>query len=288
MEKRYIVSVLFITVLLVVAGLYYKSKGLKKDYQGDVQQGLEQVRPLDNSILTVDDTMHLPIPVQKYLAYTGVIGKERVQNVRVVSEGMFRPDPQKGLVPMVSEQYNFFEKPSRFYYIKLKMFGVPVVGVHSYKDAKASMRIKIASLIKVADAKGEIMNKAETVTVLNDMCLLAPASLIDNRIQWETIDPLTVKAIFTNNGVTISALLYFNETGEMINFVSNDRYLTTKGEEFRQARWSTPVSDYKDFNGVKLASYGEAVWNLPEGDYCYGQVNIKEVTCNYYSFIQKY
>jgi len=288
MEKKYLIWFLLIVVIFLVAGLFYKSKELKKAYQGDVQQGLQQICPLDNSILTVEDTRDLPLPVQKYLAYTGVIGKEKVQNVRIICDGMFRPDPRKGLVPMVSEQYNFFDKPSRFYYIKLKMFGIPVVGVHSYKDATASMRIKIASLFQVADAKGEIMNKAETVTIFNDMCLLAPASLIDKRIKWETIDPLTVKATFTNNESTISALLYFNEKGEIVNFVSDDRCLTTTGEEFRQARWSTPVRDYKDFNGVKLASYGEAVWNLPEGDYCYGQINIKEVVPNFYNFTQQY
>ncbi|KJS13277.1 MAG: hypothetical protein VR67_04600 [Peptococcaceae bacterium BRH_c8a] len=280
MEKKYIIAVLLLIIVFASITLFIKAQGLKKAYQGDVQQALEQVRPVDNEILTVEDIKHLPMPVQKYLTYTGVIGKEKVQNMRVVTEGKFRPDPQKGLAPMVSEQYNFFAEPARFYYIKLKMSGVPVVGLHAYKDAKASMRIKLASLFKVADAQGEIMNKAETVTVFNDMCLLAPASLIDKRIKWETVDPLTVKAIFTNNGIAITAILYFNKKGELINFTSDDRYLTATGEEFRQARWSTPVKDYKDFNGVKLASYGEAVWNLPEGDYCYGQINIKEVDFN--------
>lgn len=289
MEKKYIIAVLIIVLIFTASALFNKSQGLKKAYRGDVQQGLEQLRPLGNQRLTVEETKHLPPPVQKYLTYTGVIGKDKVQNVRVVSEGQFRPDPQKGLVPMVSEQYNFFEGPAaRFYYIKLKMSGIPVVGLHEYKEAKASMRIKIASLFKVADAKGVIMNKAETVTIFNDMCLLAPASLIDKRIKWEIIDPLTVKANFTNDGVSISALLYFNEKGELINFVSDDRYLTQTGKEFQQARWSTPVRNYKEYNGVKLASYGEAIWNLPEEDYCYGKINIKEVAYNYYNFKQQF
>ncbi|MGI5920543.1 MAG: DUF6544 family protein [Syntrophomonadaceae bacterium] len=285
--KKYIVILLLIIIMVAAGVLIYKSQGLRKAYQENVQQGLEQIQPSKNTILTTDDTKHLPPVVQKYLAYTGVIGKEKVQNVHVIGEGRFRPDPSKGEFPMVSEQYNFFANPARHYFIKLKMFGIPVVGLHSYQDARASMLIKIASLFKVAEASGEIANKAETVTIFNDMCLLAPATLIDKRIKWETIDPLTVKAIF-NNGITISALLYFNEKGELINFISDDRYLTTTGKEYRQARWSTPVRNYKDFGGVKLASYGEAIWNLPEGDYCYGKINIKEVTYNYYRFTQQF
>jgi hypothetical protein len=128
------------------------------------------------------------------------------------------------------------------------------------------------------------MNKAETVTVFNDMCLSAPASLIDKRIEWETVNPLKVKATFNNKGVKISAELFFNEKGEMINFVSNDRYLTSTGKDYQNAPWSTPVRDYRDYNGVKLASYGEAHWSLPEGDYCYGKINLKEINYNISSY----
>ena len=70
-------------------------------------------------------------------------------------------------------------------------------------------QIKLASLIPVVNAYGEIMTKGETVTLFNDMCVLAPGTLIAKSIQWETIDPLTVKATFTNQGYTISALSVF-------------------------------------------------------------------------------
>ena len=53
------------------------------------------------------------------------------------------------------------------------------------------------------------MNMSETVTLFNDMCLFAPATLIDKEILWEPVDPRTVWARFTHNGITISAMLYF-------------------------------------------------------------------------------
>ena len=202
----------------------------------------------------------------------------------MIGEGEFKTAPDKDWVNANAEQYNFLDSTKRVYFMKLNMNGLPVVGLHVYKNVSATMRIKIAGLLTVADAKGEIMNKAETVTVFNDMCLAAPASLVDKRITWETIDPLKVKAKFNNNGVTISAELFFNEKGEMINFTSNDRYLTSTGNDYINAPWSTPVKNYKDYNGIKLASYGEAHWSLPEGDYCYGKINLKEIDYNVNSF----
>jgi hypothetical protein len=43
----------------------------------------------------------------------------------------------------------------------------------------ATMRVKIAGAIPMVDAHGEVMDRSETVTLFNDMCLLAPATFLD-------------------------------------------------------------------------------------------------------------
>ena len=68
------------------------------------------------------------------------------------------------------------------------------------------------------------MTQGETVTMFNDMCIMAPATLIDPAIDWEAVDAHTARARFTNAGHTIHAELSFNEAGELTNFVSDDRF----------------------------------------------------------------
>ncbi|QNB47844.1 hypothetical protein BR63_17210 [Thermanaerosceptrum fracticalcis] len=284
MEKKYFLTILLLLMAITISIAIYKSQELKRTYKAQVLQGLENIKKSQQSVITEDDIRHLPQPVHKYLRYVGVIGKEKIESVRVVCDGEFRPAPQKNWAKVETEQYNFFTEPTRIYYIGLKMSGVPVVGLHSYKDAKATMLIKLAGLFTVADGKGPIMNSAETVTVFNDMCILAPATLIDKRIEWEELDSLTVKATFKNKDNKISALLYFNEKGELINFISDDRYYSPTGDTYRKARWSTPVGDYKVINGLRLPTYGEAIWQFPEGDYCYAKLRIKDVEYNPKSF----
>jgi len=53
---------------------------------------------------------------------------------------------------------------------------------------------------------------------------LVPATMIDKRIEWVPIDSLSAKAIFTNGTNKITATLYFNEQGQLINFILDDRY----------------------------------------------------------------
>ncbi|MBM4171489.1 MAG: hypothetical protein FJ214_06440 [Ignavibacteria bacterium] len=117
------------------------------------------------------------------------------------------------------------------------MFGLPFNGLHLNVGANATMQIKVANLFQVADAKGTKMNRGETVTMFNDMCIMAPAALIDKNILWEEIDSLSVKARFTNQNETISAVLYFNYTGELIDFSSEDRYELADGIEYNNYPW---------------------------------------------------
>ncbi len=179
-----------------------------------------------------------------------------------------------------AEQYSFFDTVTRAFYIEASKMGIPAKGLHLYKKGIATMVIKLAGLFKVVDAKGKEMNQGETVTVFNDMCFMAPATLINKTIRWEEVDSLTVKAIYTNEGNTISATLYFNEKGELINFVSNDRYETADGKTYKNYPWSTPAKDYKDFNGFKLTSFASLYYKRPDTDFCYGEFKLKEIEYN--------
>ncbi|MCX7921896.1 MAG: hypothetical protein N3B21_07795 [Clostridia bacterium] len=274
MEKKYILLAFIFAVILISAFVIYKSGELKRIYGKEVSKGLERVAALQKSILREEDIRHLPQPIQKYLKYVGVIGKPEVQSMKAIVEGEMKMDPKKDWIKVKFEQYNFFDShPTRLFFMQAKMFGIPVVGLHSYTDDKANMLIKAAGLFTVLDSKGPEMRISDTTTLFNDMCFFVPATLIDKRIEWEEIDSLTVKGTLKTNQCKVSALLYFNEKGELINFISDDRYYTPMDGSCKKARWSTPIQNYKERNGLKLPSYGEAIWHFTEGDYCYARFN---------------
>lgn len=280
MLKKYVFTIIVFLLILAISFLINKAQELKRIYKAEASRIAANTGGLGSSILTEEDIRHLPEPVQKYIKYVGAIGKEKIRNFRVVFEGEFKTDPKKDWTRMTAEQYSELNDTKRLYYMQMRMSGLPVMGLHKYADAKAVMLVKLAGLVTVVDGKGEEMNKGETVTVFNDMCMLAPASLIDERIQWETVDPLTVKATFDNKGNKVSATLFFNDKGELIKFVSDDRYYSPTGKTYENVRWSTPTYEYKDYNGIRISSGGEAVWSFPEGDYSYGRIYIKEIEYN--------
>lgn len=264
-------------ILLIISIIAYSSSRYYNQYLNDVRTNLTQNEYFQDSLLSETDIQHLPDPVKKYLSYTGCLGKPKVNNFKIEFTGQIRKDEQSEWMSFTSEQYNFMEIPTRLFFMKAVMKGLPVAGYHLYKNGMAYMDIRLLSLIKVQYQDGEKMNKAETVTFFNDMCCMAPATLIDKRISWQVINDNVVKARFTNNGITISADLFFNPMGELINFKSNDRYNVDAKMELP---WATPLKNYKEVNGYKLAGYAETIYSYPDRDLCYGTFEVLSIKYN--------
>jgi hypothetical protein len=232
------------------------------------------------SMLIKQETAHLPACVQKYLAYTGALGRSKTQNMCIEFDAEMYRKPGGKPMKSYSVQYNFYENYSRLFLMKAGKMGIPFRALHFYKNEQATFQVKVAELFKVVDIKGEELTKAETVTLLNDLCIFAPGSLTDSRLTWTELSALSAKVTLTNGKYIVSAVLYFNEAGGLINFVSDDRSALQDDGSMKQVRWSTPVSDYKEFEGRKIPTVGKTIWHYPEGDFTYGIFTLKSIKYN--------
>jgi len=267
-------------LVLVVAIIVVFTEKFRDEYKTEVKIGLEQSKNTPNANLTEAAMGHLPEVVKKYIRYTGCVGKPMVKNFRINFLGKIRDHKKPVWMPLVSEQYNFMTAPTRLFFLDATMKGLPVAGFHCFKNGKASMDIRLLSIFKVEYQAGDKMDISETVTFFNDMCVMAPATLIDENIEWLEVVGNKVKASFSNHGITISAWLYFNEKGELINFVSEDRYATENNGAILKHKWSTPLRDYKTIKGYKLASYAEIIYTYPDGDFTYATFTLKDISYN--------
>ncbi len=239
------------------------------------------IQPLmAEEVLSENDLAHLPLPIKKYIAYAGAVGKSKPQNVCIEFDAdMFR---KQGDTPMKagSKQYNFYGSYTRIFLMKASKMFIPFLATHIYSHQQATFVVRVANMFNMVDMKGEVLTKAETVTVLNDMCVFVPGNLIDKRLSWKEIDALSCEVTLINGKYKVSAVLYFNEKGELINFVSDDRLALQNDGTIKQARWSTPVGDYKVLDGRRIPTYGETIWNYPEGDFTYGKFRLKKIQYN--------
>jgi hypothetical protein len=253
---------------------------MKRLFNNEVKEGLKNFSSYKHELVIEEDLKHLPEPVKKYLNYIGIVGKEKTNHVCISFTGRIRSSSKSGWMNFRSYQYNFFNNKTRIFYITAGKMGIPAVGIHLYKNEAASMTIKLLGLFKIADVRGKEMDQSETVTMFNDMCFMAPSTLIDKNIKWNTIDEHNVMANFSIGKNSINAKLIFDDEGKLINFISNDRFETI-GKTLKKFPWSTPVSEYKKINNINVATYAKTIYHHPNEDFCYGEFKLEDIKYNY-------
>jgi hypothetical protein len=217
-------------------------------------------------VVTEAELAPLPPPVRQYLRHAGVLGRPHVRGFRARFHGRIRNGLDAPWMHFVAEQRTVIAPPARLFLIDASRAGIPFQALHAFVGHDARMRVRVAQLVEVVNARGPEMNRSETVTFFNDLCLLAPGALVDVPVRWESLD-----ATYTQGSETISAVLTFDAQGDLTGFASEDRYMSSDGKRHVRHPWSTPVRDFRDYAGGRLARRGEAIWRLPDRDFTYGE-----------------
>ena len=135
----------------------------------------------------------------------------------------------------------------------------------------------------MVNAAGPEMDTGETVTLFDNLCVLAPAALVNARVTWQAVGRHRVRGAFTNGTHTVTAELVFDDDHELVDFVSDDRLRASRdGTRFTRQRWSTPARDYRTVGSRRVITYGEAHWHAPdpEGEFAYLELYVDEITYN--------
>lgn len=262
-------------VAIAIAGLaiFIWATSLSRDFAARRAEA-EAVPFPPETVLTEEAIARLPAPVRHYIALTGSIGRPVVTEIVMHFDGTIydAPDAEGMSGPVV--QYERFDTPRRLFFMSSRMKGLPVSVLHDFDRDAATMRVRLAGLVNVVDLAGADLTRTETVTILNDLAFYAPSRLAEPTLEWREIDDHRAGVSFTLGPNTVSAELVFNDAGELVDFVSDDRGMLESDGSLTILRWTTPLGEYRDFDGWRVASEGDAIWHKPEGPFTYGHLRL--------------
>jgi hypothetical protein len=268
-------------IMLVAAGYGYAA-GWPRSFRSQFRD--QATAALSHTSVTGEiieaDLVSLPAPVRRYLRRCGAVGQPRTGGFHASVDGRIRSGPGKPWMRFTGQQVNRFgPDPKRLFLMDATMMGLPVDVFHTFSNHAATMRGRLCSLIPIVDASGQDMTRAETVTLFNDMCIMAPAALVDAPVTWEPVDGHLVRGTFTVGEHKVSADLMFNEDGDLVDFLSRDRLRAGPGGSFTRLPWSTPVGEYATLHGHRVATRGEALWHAPtpEGRFSYLEFHLDDI-----------
>ena len=185
MKWAWALGVLLAAAVLVPVALRLldlRPTSLASVYAADVKQHEAEVaRAAPPPPVTGGRARPLPPLVQTYLRRVGVVGKPHVRSFHAVFDAQMRRAPDAGWMAAAVDQHNFFvgPAPARLFFTRASQWGIPFVVLHRYIGDAATMQVRIAGLFEIVNASGPEMTQAETVTLFNDICILAPAVLVD-------------------------------------------------------------------------------------------------------------
>jgi hypothetical protein len=273
-------------ILVLAAGYGFASQGpssFHAEYRERATRALHDVNATA-PVVRESDLVDLPTPLAAYVRRSGAVGQPRVVSFSADFHGRIRSGPETTWMPFSGRQVNTYgPRPQRIFLMDATRSGLPVTVLHVFVGGTATMRVKLLSLFTVVDASGPEMDRGETVTVFNDLVVMAPGAIAGAPVTWHAIDALHVRGDFTNGGQTVSAVLTFNAEHDLVDFVSDDRTrASADGKTFTPRRWSTPLGGHRETGGHRVLTVGKGVWHAPqpEGSFTYLQFDLDAIRYN--------
>jgi len=236
---------------------------------------LSAVEPGPRVVVTEEMISDRPPPVQRYMTYSGVLGKQMPRTVRLKQAGRIRQDDKSAWMKLEAEEHYSTDPPGFIWKVSIPNKRFPLaLGRDAYADDHGSMLIKMLSLFPLAKATGSEIDQGAMMRYMNEMTWF-PAAFLGENITWKAIDESSAEVTLTDSGKSVTAVMSFDQEGKPINFVAK-RYRMV-GKKYALETWSTPFTGYGEFEGLRLPVRGQGVWNLKDGNLVYVELEITEL-----------
>lgn len=197
-------------LILLVSVIAYADFSIAKTVRTEVDHVLTQMDHSTSEVITERTIADLPMPVQKWLRHSGMIGKQDIHSVRLTQKALMKMKPdQKEWSHAEAEQYFTTHPPASIWTVRLQMMPfVEVVGRDKFQEGKGEMLIKILSLLPIVNSKNNDKTNMGTLQRYLGEIVWFPSAATSPYIVWEGIDDLSAKATMTYEGTTGSGTFY--------------------------------------------------------------------------------
>jgi len=226
-------------------------------------------------IITPEMLRGLPIPVRRYLEFTGVVGKPIVSKAMIKQTGRIRLGPEKRWMRFQANESYSVDPPSFVWDARVGYGPIPVLSVRdSYLKGRGTIRAKLLDVFSVVTADGPKVDESSAVRFLSEVVWF-PSAFLHPNFTWKAIDDTSAEVSLSAYGKAVSGTLIISADGKPTNFTAR-RYKDVKDAE--PLPWSTPATAYGRFCGLNLPVAGQGVWHLESGDFTYIDVRVDEIS----------
>ncbi|WP_346878951.1 DUF6544 family protein [Clostridium sp. UBA7791] len=256
---------LLVSILVIYFNVpYSRLKTNFKDYLVASEENINENKKAAK--YTLED---LPQSMQNFYSYTKLVNKVSSNHVSFnFKDADFVNIEMNKTLKINYSEHIFGDVPARFAFIDSSLYGIPFQGLDSFINGEGGMKGVVAKNITLFNQRGEEMNKAALVTWLAEIIFM-PSQLLSGDVDIKEIDKNTVGVSITYDNIKASGIYKFLDSGELVEFTTDDRALIYNDGRLEHRKWSALYEDYKNNGDLLLPNRLKSKWYFDNEDIIY-------------------
>lgn len=259
------VILLLVSILVIYFNVpYSRLKTNFKDYLVASEENINENKKAAK--YTLED---LPQSMQNFYSYTKLVNKVSSNHVSFnFKDADFVNIEMNKTLKINYSEHIFGDVPARFAFIDSSLYGIPFQGLDSFINGEGGMKGVVAKNITLFNQRGKEMNKAALVTWLAEIIFM-PSQLLSGDVDIKEIDKNTVGVSITYDNIKASGIYKFLDSGELVEFTTDDRALIYNDGRLEHRKWSALYEDYKNNGDLLLPNRLKSKWHFDNEDIIY-------------------
>lgn len=259
------IILLLVSILVIYFNVpYSRLKTNFKDYLVASEENINENKKAAK--YTLED---LPQSMQNFYSYTKLVNKVSSNHVSFnFKDADFVNIEMNKTLKIDYSEHIFGDVPARFAFIDSSLYGIPFQGLDSFINGEGGMKGVVAKNITLFNQRGKEMNKAALVTWLAEIIFM-PSQLLSGDVHIKEIDKNTVGVSITYDNIKASGNYKFLDSGELVEFTTDDRALIYNDGRLEHRKWSALYEDYKNNGDLLLPNRLKSKWHFDNEDIIY-------------------
>ncbi len=219
------------------------------------------------------ETRELLARLRAFLFPGGEEQARRIRAIRTTERGEMRMSPGARPIPFTAEEQidatrSGFRWDARATAGRLRSFAV----TDAYEDGHGRLVVKLGGVIRLEEIEGPDVDKGELQRYLSTVTLCPPMLIGNPSLDFTAAGPLVLRVRDLADPTGASVDIELDAEGRPL--ASRADRPRAVGKKMILTPWSAIGREFREWEGLRIASRLEAIWDLPDGPFSYFQEEV--------------
>ena len=215
--------------------------------------------------------------LRRYCCPGGEQAARSISSVRIAERGEMRMSPEARWIPFTAEEMIEARRSGFRWQARLSSSRLtPVTVTDAYENGHGYLAVKAAGLIPLKKITGADADRGELQRYLASTVFCPPALLNHPSLEWHAMGALVLRVRDRNDSTGATVDLEITPEGRPVACRAERPRLV--GKQSILTPWSGSYLEFREWEGLRVASRLEVSWQLLQGAFTYFRSELTSLT----------